>query len=124
MIDNAVYEFMSLLPGSFINSEGELILVQELNLFIQIQDKNRTELTASLLEYCSRDAVNSRKFGKLIMSAINAFVKRDLSKEDYKLIYKNLGNRINPKLTHKFIANGFEISVLENQTKGQMSLVL
>lgn len=124
MIDNAVYEFMSLLPGSFINSEGELILVRELNLFIQIQDKNRAELIASILEYCSRDAAASRKFGKLIMSAINEFVERDLSKEDYKLIYKNLGNRINPKLTYKFIENNFEINVLEDQAVEQMSLAL
>ena len=112
--DNYVLEAMSAFGGSYINSNGELILDQTNNLFIQVAGKNKLEIQASLLEWCSRDAAKngSDRYRKKIISGINTLLKTDFLEKDMLRIYKRLGNQINHELTLVFIEGAYSMDLL------------
>lgn len=112
--DNYVVEVMSAFRGSYINSNGELILDQANNLFIQVSGKNKLEIQASLLEWCSRDAAKngSDSYRKKIISGINTLLKTDFWEKDMLRIYNRLGNQINHELTLAFIEGAYSMDLL------------
>ena len=44
-----------------------------------------------------------------------AFCKTNFSRDDIRIIYTKLGNRVNHKLTLDFIRSGYDMAVLEKE---------
>ena len=56
---------------------------------------------------------HNEKFRQRIRNGLNKFIGKDFSKEEWGIIYNELGNEVNPELAMKFIESGLNMSVLE-----------
>lgn len=116
-------KLMKIFNQSFINSNNELILVPETNLYICLNDiKTKLDIKCKLLEWCSRDAIKAQpytvirkndKYQRMIRENINKYLGTNFSYEDMQTIYQYLGNAINHKLTIKFVESGYNFEILE-----------
>lgn len=111
-------------PGSFINHNNELILVEKTNLYFLLNNiDNELEFKCKLLEWCSRDASKAMPYRKNwlneaywseVRNGINNVLKTDFDHSKMEVIYDRLGNQINRNLTIKFIESGYDMNVLRS----------
>ena len=114
---------MTLLPGSFINHNNELILIPRFNVYMGLDDVETDEdFKVKLCEWFSRDcsyalrykrAKNLREYYQVNTDVFNKICKTNFSISDMGIIYTRLGNGINYELAKRFVKNGFDLSVLK-----------
>ena len=118
-MEQYVRDCMKCFPGSFINYNNELILIKKTNLYICLDGvKNRQELIAKLIEWCSRDAHKTQPFDsekknnqyhESVRLSLNLFFGKDYTEDDYEELYINHGNAINHPRTLEFVAEEFGV---------------
>ena len=118
---------MTLLPGSFINHNNELILIPRFNVYTVLDDVETDEdFKVKLCEWFSRDcsyalrykrAKNQHEYYRTNTEVFNKICKTSFSIADMELIYTKLGNGINRELAKQFVKNGFDLSVLKGGVK-------
>lgn len=111
-------------PGSFINHNNELILVEKTNLYFLLNNiDNELEFKCKLLEWCSRDVSKAmpyrnnwlnEAYWSEVRNGINNVLKTDFDHSKMEVIYDRLGNQINRNLTIKFIESGYDMNVLRS----------
>ena len=114
---------MTLLPGSFINHNNELILIPRFNVYVGLDYVETDEdFKVKLCESFSRDcsyalrykrAKNLRKYYQTNTDVFNKVCKTNFSIADMEIIYTKLGNGINHVLAKWFVKNDFDLSVLK-----------
>lgn len=126
-ISEFVKTVMKSFSGSFINSDEELILVRESNLFIKRIDVDDLAIKAALLEQCSRDACISEPlecgnaaYQDRVRTNLNEIFGMDWNRKEMRLIYRRLGNSVDHQLTLDFIESNYDLTILDY--KGQLDL--
>ena len=119
---NELKELLGLFPRSYINANMEVILIPKTNTYFNLEGvKSRRDIIAKLLMWCSRTIVKGQLFRshkrnnlfrEVIKKTFNYYLGTLFSDEDMALIYQRLGNGINPELTYRFIASGFDMEEL------------
>ena len=117
-----IFEVMKCFPNSFINSFGEVILSIKGNVYFTGTDcKTRDDVVSKLLEWCSRPMAKGEPYKSEkrnnewrdnLICGLNKYLKTSFTQEDLYWIYDQLGNRVNPDLTFKFIVSGYDLSLL------------
>lgn len=117
-------KLMNCFPNSVINHNAEFIAHIKSNTYLCLKDcENETDVKCKVLEWLSRPAFETNpyntkrsndKFHKFILNGVNQFLETDFSEEDMEQIYIYLGNRCNHAKTLKFIASGYDMSVLKD----------
>ena len=115
---------MRCFPGSFINSNLELIVHRESNEYFLLADCNTGEdIVAKSLEWLSRAAAkgqpydsekDNHTFRKLTRDGLNKFWGTDFTADDFMKIYQHLGNRVNHKETIRFIRSNMNLEIWED----------
>jgi phenylalanyl-tRNA synthetase beta subunit len=115
---------MRCFPGSFINSNLELIVHRESNEYFLLNDCNTGEdIVAKSLEWLSRAAAkgqpydsekDNHTFRKLMRDGLNKFWGTDFTADDFMKIYQHLGNRVNHKETIRFIRSNMNLEIWED----------
>ena len=99
----------------FVNEAGEIIIVPELNIFINGNFTNDDYLkvkTINSLSRCVNDYVLTRGKRETFLRMCNEILGQQFSFDDWKLIYRKLGNAINPSLTTRFIKSNYDMKLL------------
>ena len=120
---NDLKELLGLFPRSYINANMEVILIPKTNTYFSLEGvQSRRDIIAKLLMWCSRTIVKGQPFRsqkrnnlfrEVIKKALNYYLGTLFPDEDMALIYKRLGNGINPELTYRFIDSGFDMEELK-----------
>ncbi|MCT3069057.1 hypothetical protein EFN45_02940 [Leuconostoc citreum] len=103
----------------FINSEMELIIFQEDNVFINLDGiESKKDMIMRALHCLSRDTFSLSNVHKQnqILAILNEYIGLNYGKSEYKTIYRYLGNGINPKMTSGFIEAGYDMSYLDPES--------
>ena len=110
-------------PNAYINRTNEVIISEKGNVFFSLSDVDSNDgLCHKILSWCSRDACkslpyNSKRLNEnhhaFIRQGCNKILGRELSEDDWWVIYERLGNNVNPQLAKRFIESDFDMSVLE-----------
>lgn len=103
----------------FINSEMELIIFQEDNVFINLDGiESKKDMIMRALHCLSRDTFSLSNVHKQnqILAILNEYIGLTYGKNEYKTIYKYLGNGINPKMTSGFIEAGYDMGYLDPES--------
>lgn len=99
----------------FVNEVGEIIIIPELNIFINGNFTNDNDLKVKVIHFLSR-YVNyyslTRGQRETFLIMCNEILGQQLSVDDWNLIYRELGNEINPNLTAKFIESDYDMKLL------------
>lgn len=116
---------MNCFEGSTVNQYGEFIAHDKGNAYFNlINCKTELDIQCKILEWFSRDAYKTEpfkkkekndKFHEFMLNGINKYLGTEFMHEDMELIYCELGNAVNHKLTIEFIRSGFELSVLRKK---------
>ena len=107
-------------PSLFVNHNYELIINPKRNTYFSLAGvETERELTAKILEWCSREACKSvyawsRKYH---MDGINRFLGTDFTQEEMYEIYTYIGNACNHEKTLRFIDSGYDMAALNNVGK-------
>ena len=122
MINKELIKVMRCFPGSFVNANREVIVHEKANAYFRFDfESAENDLKAKLLEWLSRDAHSAQPFKtaikneelhRFILRGINTYLCTTFSKDDITLIYGELGNGINHKLTLDFIESGYDLKIL------------
>lgn len=122
-----IQRLMFCFPQSFVNSQGELIVHREANqYFILHVCETETDVKCKLLEWLSRGAHKTspfpserknRKMQDFILNGINQFLGTNFTRDDMDLIYTYLGNACNHDLTVKFVGSGYDMALLQEESK-------
>ena len=133
MINQDIFEFMSLWRGSFINKLQELILDPNTNLYFNISKvETRTDLYKKIISACSRDACKREPYGykhinaeyrKRVRDRINSFLGVNYTEDEWMLIYTYLGNGCNSELCDKFIESDFNLQVIRDHEARRRSKI-
>lgn len=120
---NEVYELMKCFYGSFINSDGELIISRKGNVYFNVRDcDNKEDVICKLLEWCSRLIAKGEPYSTArrniewrgwLLCGYNNYLGTNFTPSDMLLIYDRLGNKVNHPLTLKFIRSDYDLSVLK-----------
>lgn len=126
-------KIMTVFPGSFINYKNELILVPRTNLYIALDGvETDIDLKCKLLEWCSRDASTSQpylqdwrneRYNNDVLQKINKSLDTNFTQEDIELIYVELGNCINHKLTFSFVISDYNMNLLKERNKNETNII-
>lgn len=124
---NVLNDLFIAFPDAIINRNLEFVADpnRRVNSYFRLEDcKSREDVTAKLLEWLSRDAYKSQHFNvewrneqvhKYHRDGINRFCSTAFTPDDMKLIYSELGNRVNHQKTLLFIRSGYDMEVLKWQ---------
>lgn len=128
MINSIVFDLMKSFPRSFVNSHGDFIAHLEANeYFILSTCSTDLEVKCKVLEWLSRAAYKTQpfrtkkkndQFNKFMLDGINTFLGTNFSVEEIGLIYQELGNQVNRRLTTAFIHGGYDINLLISKSEG------
>lgn len=109
-------------PSSFINQNGEFIAHEKANeSFSLISCKDEEEVKCKVLEWLSRGAYKkapfsqnkkNKEFNAFMLKGINEFLGTDFTVKDIRIIYCELGNGVNRKLTKDFIDSSYDMKLL------------
>lgn len=123
----AAIDLMKCFPGSFINSNLELIIHPKTNQYFRLEDCNNGEdVVAKSIEWLSRAAAkgqpydkekNNRAFREMMQQGLNEFWGTNFTQDDFYKIYQHLGNAIDHEKTMDFIDSGFDIGILKEPEK-------
>lgn len=83
---------------------------------------NRVEAEQAVIENFSRDVVKeegAKWLSKYMLEGINIFCKTEFKMADIKLIYKYLGNGINPNLAKIFVLSDYDMNILKRLEKNE-----
>ena len=121
-------ELFRAFPDAIINRNLEFVANpnRRVNSYFRLEDCETWEdVTAKVLEWLSREAYKSQHYNvewrnkevhEYHLLGINAFCKTNFSRDDIRIIYTKLGNRVNHKQTLDFIRSGYDMAVLEKKT--------
>lgn len=128
-MEKYIRNLMNVFDNSFINRLNELILIPKTNLYICLDDvHNETELKYQIIEFCSRDASKAMpykakyrngKYQNEVRDKINKYLNTNFTANEMELIYSKLGNRVNHKLTIKFVNNNYDLNILKENKNGR-----
>ncbi|MDT2982744.1 hypothetical protein [Enterococcus casseliflavus] len=105
-------------PKAFINRRNELILVPTKNIYFNLNGvESKRDITVKILHWLSRPAHKGvgSYWENRIRAIINNYLQTDFNRDDFYLIYTELGNATNPELTEKFIDSDYDLKVLEEE---------
>jgi hypothetical protein len=110
-------------PNSFINNQGECILVPKGNVYFIANDcESKKDVVRKLLMWTSRamdkgrpyvSEKRNKDYRQAIIDSFNKYLKTDFSTSDIEIIYQKLGSGVNPTLCDEFIECEFDINVLK-----------
>ncbi len=113
---------MNCFAGSFLNGCGEFIADRKSNTYFNLANcKNETEVKYKVIEWLSRAAYKTEpyrrkdcndRFHAFISDGANKFLGTNFDEQAWCLIYTKLGNNINRPLCERFVASGYDLSVL------------
>lgn len=122
-METYISKLMQIFPNSFINGLNEIVLIPKTNLYFCLNDiESEFDVKCKLLEWCSRDATKAmpyqsnkrnKKYQNRVRAKINIYLRTNFTREQMEVIYCELGNAINHKLTIKFIESGYDFDVFE-----------
>lgn len=125
MINKVALDLMKCFPNSFINQNGEFIAHLEANEYFKLLNcENELEVKCKVLEWLSRGAYKTQpfhsnkkneQFNKFMLNGINKFLETKFCVTDIGVIYQELGNQVNRKLTIKFVDSDYDISILKGE---------
>lgn len=117
-----ILKLMQCFAGSTINQFGEFIAHEKGNAFFDLKNcKTELDIQCKILEWFSREAYKStpyrydrenKKYHEFMLNGINKYLGTEFKHEDMMVIYCELGNAVNHKLTIEFIQRDFDFSVL------------
>lgn len=105
----------------FINYNFELILDEDRNIYTDLKLlENKKDLLKNIFEWKSRECSKfndkeTEKFRNNINKFLNKSIGRTFTKDEFEIIYINLGNGVNKKLTKKFIDSNFDLELLKEK---------
>lgn len=109
--------------SSYLNANGECILSDVGNVWFNAKKcKTKKDIICKLLESCSRPIAKGEPYRSQkkntewrtrLLICLNDYLKTNFSHDDMYLIYDQLGNGVNHKLTLKFINSGFDLTLLK-----------
>ena len=105
-------------PKAFINRRNELILVPTKNIYFSLNSvESKRDITLKIFHWLSRPAHKGvgSYWENRIRSIINNYLQTDFNRDDFDLIYTELGNAINTELTEKFIDSDYDLKVLDEE---------
>lgn len=108
----------SCFPMSFINMRWELIIHPKRNSYFNLLDcETDLDVQCKVLEWLSREAIKggTRQSMKYHLDGINKFFDKEFTVENMEKIYCELGNRVNHKLTIRFIESGLDLNIFEKE---------
>lgn len=116
--------------NSFVNDKGEFIAHERSNEYFNLKScGSETEVKCKVLEYLSRGAFKSqpynteksnKKLHDFMLNGINDFLGTNFTKEEIAIIYQNVGNGINHRLTHEFVDSGYDMRLLKKHTSAEV----
>ena len=118
----AIKRLMYIFNESFINSNFELILERERNIFTVLSNlKTERDLVINMLERKTRPCIigitdddsDAEKFRDNFNEFMSEYTHKNFTEEEISLIYKKLGNGVNRELCEEFIESGYDMQVLE-----------
>ena len=117
-----ILKLMRCFAGSTINQFGEFIAHEKGNAYFNLNNcKTELDIQCKVLEWFSREAYKStpyrqnsknEKYHEFMLNGINKYLGTEFKHEDMMVIYCELGNAVNHKLTIEFIQSDFDFSVL------------
>lgn len=105
-------------PKAFINRRNELILAPTKNIYFNLNGvESKRDITVKIFHWLSRPAHKGvgSYWENRIRAIINNYLQTDFNRDDFDLIYTELGNATNPELTEKFIDSDYDLKVLEEE---------
>lgn len=105
----------------FINYNFELILDEDRNIYTDLKLlENKKDLLKNIFEWKSRECSKfndkeTEEFRNNINKFLNKSIGRTFIKDEFEIIYINLGNGVNKKLTKKFIDSNFDLELLKEK---------
>lgn len=112
-------------PNSYINSSLEFIAHEKANEYFRLEDcNNEFDVICKVLEWLSMGAhktcpfnskLKNKMFHNFMLNGINNFLGTDFTEEDMAVIYDRLGNRVNHKLTERFVLSGYDMLLLKRR---------
>ena len=102
-------------PKFFINHNFELIIEPKRNTYFSLAGvETDTDITAKILEWCSREAAKSvySWSQRYHLDGINSFLGTAFTRDDMYQIYTYLGNAVDHEKTLRFINGGYDLSLL------------
>lgn len=122
MINNEIFKLMQSFPRSFVNQYGEFIAHEDANEYFKLSNcVDDLEIKCKVLECLSRaacktepfrDKNKNEKFNSFMLGGINKFLNTNFDKNEMRMIYQELGNRVNRELTTKFIKSCYNLKIL------------
>lgn len=115
-LENMIERALQVFPASFINQDNELILEPTNNVYFRLEDmQTEMEFKCKLMAWVSRPIAKglSPKWSKKVLASVNELLNTKFSKADMQVIYTELGNDVNEKLSIQFIESGYDMSLLE-----------
>ena len=127
MLDNYIFRLMQSFDRSFMNQHGEFIAHDKANeYFTLLGCKDELEVKCKVLEWFSRGASKTEPFGSkkkneefqlFMLNGINKFLGTNFTTDEMRIIYQKLGNNVNRDLCIRFVSNGFDLSLLNQNEK-------
>jgi hypothetical protein len=112
-------------PQSYINNNLEFIAHERANEYFILADcETDLDIKCKVLEWLSRGAhktcpfnsdLKNKRFNNFMLNGINIFLGTDFTEDDIEIIYDNLGNCCNHKLTIEFINSGYNMELLTDR---------
>ena len=119
-----IKEVMACFPNSYINHNLELILIPKTNTYFKIEDcECHLDVKEKVIAWCTRAIAKGQPYAnpnKYIvfrhhnLKNLNIYLHRNFTENDIGIIYKKLGNGINPELAKKFTRSRFNMEVLND----------
>lgn len=122
-IKEELQKLMYCFPKSFINLNNEMILHPQINYSFLLDDCHKPiDVKAKVLMWfsrpCCKTIVYKRpkqndNFHKKMTERLSEYLGVELTVEQVRLIYQELGNGVRKDLTYKFIDSEYDFKVLE-----------
>ena len=111
-------------PNAIINRNLEFVADpnRRVNSYFRLEDcETEEDVAAKLLEWLSREAYKSQHYTPewrneqvraYHLLGINTFCGTNFCKDDIRIIYSTLGNRVHHEMTLDFIRSGYDMNAL------------
>lgn len=116
---------MVLFKDSYINSQNELILIPNFNIYFRLDDVETVQdLEAKVIAWLSKSACNfnyyeqewrNRKFERKLRSNINEFLDVHFNSFEWNYLYSIYGNMVNKNGLYEFVENNFDLTTEEHK---------
>lgn len=118
-------QLMVLFKDSYINSQNELILIPNFNIYFRLDDVETVQdLEAKVIAWLSKSACNfnyyeqewrNRKFERKLRSNINEFLDVHFNSFEWNYLYSIYGNMVNKNGLYEFVENNFDLTTEEHK---------